>query len=243
MAWRAARWVAVMATTLLAPAQALAGEGALSPLSALDALPWPSDPEVSQPGLALQRVRRLAEDELARAQAELGRQAPFDRDDSSRQAVAYRLSGDEAAALLAMEVARSREPFDLARPIQELARAPRVEDEGQEATLEESLRASRAACGSSDCARKADRSAQKARADLLQKHRQGASLRMELLHERLRLALSQRLRLIERVATATSDPYLQIQARGLLAESWRAVAELSLELEREAQLVARLSGR
>ena len=235
-------WASVASAVALLAAAAGARAGELvSPRTALEALPWASGAPGSAPSLA--QVQRIAEERLAQVRRELGRQEIFERDQSSRRAVVHRREGDEAAALLAMEESRSREQLDLARPIQELVRDPRLDLEREEALLDASWRETRAACRSRACLSEADRRTQKARAELFARERREAPARLLLLRERLRLALSRRLSLAERVATATSDPYLQLQAKELIAESWRAVAELCVELEGEARLSSRLASR
>ena len=89
--------------------------------------------------------------------------------------------------------------------------------------------------------RGAERRAGQERASLLARQLAHSSARFELLKSRLASAVRERQQLAERVATATSDPYLLLQAKGLVAGSWRAVAELADEVERGTALAARLA--
>jgi hypothetical protein len=239
MIGRAATMVAATVALLACPA-AWAGERTGSPRAALEALPWSDATRLER---TPQLVRQIALEQLARSRRELVREQPFDHDIDARRAAAHRLSGDEAAALLAMFEARSSDPVDLARPIAELVRSPRTELERELAQLADGVAAGRSSCGDRGCVRAVEERARQARAVLLARHLESAAARWDLLHEKLRVALLSRQRLADRVATGTSDPYVLVQAKGLLESSWRTVAELAEEMEREAALRAQLASR
>jgi hypothetical protein len=236
--------VALAALMLGSPARA----GQVSPGALLEAMPAPalSSDETRLRYLggvdrAMESVHRASRESLAQAVHELGRGEPFDKDAGSLRAAAHRLTAPEANALLEMERLRTAEPVDLARPIEDLARLPRLEAEQACSLIEERLRQALSSCRADGCTRRAQQQAREARAELLAAHLSRASARWEALKARVGDVVTLRQRLAERVATATSDPYLLLQAKGLLAGSWRAVAELADEVERETALVARLS--
>ncbi len=234
-------------------AQAGAGapsEVARSPRQALSALPLP--PAKAEEARsrwsqgadrAVEPIRQGARLQLALAQRELAGQRAFGRDPMQRRAAAARLEPEEVRALLAVEEARAAEPVQLSRQIDTLVRSAREEIERERLAVEEARRAALAACpgGDRECERAAEREARKARARLLSALLEQTTRRWELLRLRLDAFVAERQRLAERVATATSDPYVKLQAQGLLADAWKTVAELADEVEKETELAARLA--
>ncbi|HEY3451063.1 MAG TPA: hypothetical protein VGK67_32195 [Myxococcales bacterium] len=250
--WRWAR-VAVWATVWVwgwgwAGTARASDEKVLSPRQALSALPRPpskADEARSRwsggVDRAVQPIRQGAQIQLAAAQRELGGQRAFDRDPEQRRAAAARLDPGEVTALLALEQAHTAQPVELSRNIEKLARSERQEIEEKVRAVDEARKAALAACQDKACERAAEREAKKARAELLSRLLEQTTARWELLKMRLDYFLAERLRLAERVATATSDPYVMLQAQGLLADAWRTVAELADEVEKETALAARLA--
>ena len=124
---RVRRWVGLaagLAALGVWPA-ARAGGSSLSPQGALEAMPAPAgdaaEARLRYDGRVDRAVESLRGEALARvggAARELGRQEPFDRDQGSIRAAAFRVSADEATALLAMERLRTAEPVERARPIE-----------------------------------------------------------------------------------------------------------------------------
>ncbi|MGC4118220.1 MAG: hypothetical protein QM765_27450 [Myxococcales bacterium] len=191
----------------------------------------------------MQPFKQGAQLQLALARQELGGVEAFDRDPQRRRAAAARLEPGEVRALLAIEEAHAAQPVQLGGNIERLARSTRQEIEEKAKAVDEARRAAVAACrGEKSCERAAEREAAKTRAELLASLLEKTGKRWELLKLRLDYFLAERQRLAERVATATSDPYVKQQAQGLLAEAWKTVAELADEVERETELAARLAG-
>ena len=250
---RAGRAAWRMATAVVAAAGwasvAWASDGpALSPREALWALPSPpakvDEARARWAGgvdRAVEPVREGARTRLAEARRELGRQEPFDRNPEDRRAAAGRLAPGEVSALLALEQAHAAEPVELSRNIETLARSRRQAIEDRAEAIEEARQAALAACRDRPCEKAAALEAKKARAELLAKLLEETTKRWEVLRLRLDHFLNERQKLAERVATATSDPYVRLQAQGLLTDTWKAVAALADEVEQETQLAAKLA--
>ncbi|MBI5543455.1 MAG: hypothetical protein HY901_06170 [Deltaproteobacteria bacterium] len=190
---------------------------------------------------AVEPVRRHAALRVDQAEQELGRQRPFERDAEWRRAAAHRLTPDEIRALLDLEQARAAEPVALARPIETLSRLPRLEVVQEAAAIDEGLRTALERCADETCRRGAQGAAARSRAELVERHLSTCTARWETLVARVSVAVAQRQRLAEQVITSTSDPFLVLQAKGLLHGSWQAVAELAEEVEQETALAARLT--
>lgn len=246
--WAVAAAVAVVAAAVLGGAGTAKAseEKSLSPRQALSALPRP--PLKAEEArlrwsqgvdVAVQPVKRGAQVQLAAVQRELAGQRAFERDPATRRAAAARLEPSEITALLQVEQAHAA--VDPGRNIERLARSTRQEIEAQAKAVEEARLAAVAACSDEACRKAAELAAQKARAELLSRLLDQTAKRWELLKLRLDHFVSERQRLAERVATASSDPYVQRRAQRLLEDAWMTVAELADEVEKETQLAASLA--
>ncbi len=241
--------VLVGVVVALAPARPEAEELAGSPRRVAETVPLPPqkvDEAVARwaegSDRAVAGVRHAAQVRLGEAARELGRQDPFDWDEGSRRAAANRLAPAETSAALALAQERDTDSVQLARSVEDLARGPRRAAEDELARVEVVRVASRQACQQAQgCLEAAEVTAAEGRARVLEQLLATSGARFELLRQRVAHVLAERQRLAERVATATSDPFLLVQAKGLVANSWKAVAELAAEVEQETALAARLA--
>lgn len=242
--------VLVGVVVALAPARPQAQELAGSPRRVAETVPLPPqkvDEAVARwaegsGDRAVVGVRQAAQARLGEAARELGRQDPFDWDEGSRRAAANRLAPAETSAALALAQERDTDSVKLARSLEDLARGPRRAAEDELARVEADRVAAREAClGAPECLSAVEESAAEGRARVLSQLLATSGARFELLRQRVAHVLAERQRLAERVATATSDPFLLVQAKGLVANSWKAVAELAAEVEQETALAARLA--